>query len=192
MQLCDSGLLAAVNPAAVFGDAANQRRLDELLEQRHLAVLARSIDLQELMAGRLQKLFQRNADYLISSFQSSNVTSVVELESRVSHLDFLGLVGASMAGTRAIHIIALKPAIVCTPQVAVLRKAHQILDEKIPLRPWSFFWEQVDLPGSDAQDEEAFKSKVCKLSMLDAKPQRREPPGSRQGPLQALHAGYKA
>jgi len=71
----------------LFGDAGTPRRLGVLLEQRHLAVLGRSIDLRQLLTARLLRLFQQNAEHLISRFEAGSVVSVVELESQVAVLE---------------------------------------------------------------------------------------------------------
>ncbi|XP_003737710.1 cytoplasmic FMR1-interacting protein [Galendromus occidentalis] len=55
-------------------------RYDTLLKQRHVQLLGRSIDLNRLIAQRVNDAMQKSLSLAIQRFESSNITGVVELE----------------------------------------------------------------------------------------------------------------
>lgn len=55
-------------------------RYDVLLKQRHVQLLGRSIDLNNLIAQRMNTYLRQNIDYAIGRFEASDLAGVVELE----------------------------------------------------------------------------------------------------------------
>lgn len=55
-------------------------RYDVLLRQRHVQLLGRSVDLNNLICQRMNTYLRQNVDYAISRFEASNITSVIVSE----------------------------------------------------------------------------------------------------------------
>lgn len=62
---------------------ARPNRYETLLQQRHIQLLGRSIDLNRLIAQRMNANLQRSLDVAISRFESGDITGVVELEALI-------------------------------------------------------------------------------------------------------------
>ncbi len=52
-------------------------RYDVVLRQRHVQLLGRSVNLNFLIAQRMNTYLRQNIDYAISRFEASDITSVV-------------------------------------------------------------------------------------------------------------------
>nr|XP_002730808.1 PREDICTED: cytoplasmic FMR1-interacting protein 2-like [Saccoglossus kowalevskii] len=55
-------------------------RYEPLLKQRHVQILGRSVDLNQLISQRVQASLQTALDLAISKFESSDLTGIIELE----------------------------------------------------------------------------------------------------------------
>lgn len=58
---------------------APKSRYDVLLSQRHIQLLGRSVDLNNLICQRMNTYLRQNVDYAISRFEASNITNVIVL-----------------------------------------------------------------------------------------------------------------
>ena len=56
---------------------AKPNRYETLLQQRHIQLLGRSIDLNRLIAQRMNANLQRSLDVAISRFESGDITGIV-------------------------------------------------------------------------------------------------------------------
>lgn len=65
-----------------------QSRYDVILKQRHVKLLGRSVNLNELIAQRMNTYLRQNVEHAISRFEASNLTSVVELEHLLNNIKF--------------------------------------------------------------------------------------------------------
>eukprot|EP01119_Soliformovum_irregulare_P019520 TRINITY_DN6199_c0_g1_i4.p1 TRINITY_DN6199_c0_g1~~TRINITY_DN6199_c0_g1_i4.p1 ORF type:complete len:1378 (-),score=485.69 TRINITY_DN6199_c0_g1_i4:58-4191(-) len=61
-------------------------RYDVILRQRHVRLLGRSIDLNLLIAQRMNTYLRQNMDYAINKFEASDITTILELESMINNL----------------------------------------------------------------------------------------------------------
>jgi len=61
-------------------------RWDVILQQRHLQLLGRSIDLTSLIAQRVNTMIRQNIDWAITNFEASDITTVIELETHLINL----------------------------------------------------------------------------------------------------------
>lgn len=63
-----------------------KNRYDALLKQRHFELLGRSIDLNHLIAQRMNTKLRQNIDYAITRFEASDITTVIELETQLNNV----------------------------------------------------------------------------------------------------------
>lgn len=59
-------------------------RYDTLLKQRHLQLLGRTIDLNRLLAQRLNAAMLKSLELAISRFEAGDLTNVIELEQLIT------------------------------------------------------------------------------------------------------------
>jgi cytoplasmic FMR1 interacting protein len=52
-------------------------RYDVLLKQRHVQLLGRSIDLNHLIAQRMNTYLRQNIDFAINRFEASDLTGII-------------------------------------------------------------------------------------------------------------------
>ena len=143
------------------------RRLEVLLELRRLPVVGRSVDLRALLAARLVKLFRANAEYLVSRFEASPLSGVVELESQVGFITprpgafsfsfpFSPLLPSSASPSPPVHSLSRACFSPIPLQAAVLQRAHELLGDSAPLGDWSALWAKADKPEdkSDAREQD--------------------------------------
>lgn len=55
-------------------------RFHTMLAQRHVQLLGRTVDLNRLISQRVNKMLRQNVDYVISRFEASDLSAIVELE----------------------------------------------------------------------------------------------------------------
>ena len=55
-------------------------RYETLLQQRHIQILGRSIDLCRLITQRVTQYLQQSIAYAIDKFESTNLTGIIELD----------------------------------------------------------------------------------------------------------------
>jgi len=58
----------------------------QLMGQRHVQLLGRSVDLQMLITEHLNASLRKNIDYVISKFEASDLTSVMEIQALLSNV----------------------------------------------------------------------------------------------------------
>lgn len=72
--------LEAVSPENHARLAAPRSRFEVLLGQRHVQILGRTVDLNRLVAQRVNRLLRSNIDYAISRFEAFDLSAVYELD----------------------------------------------------------------------------------------------------------------
>lgn len=63
-------------------------RFEPLMRQRHVQLLGRSVDLNTLIAKRMNQFLRQNVDYAISRFEAADLTSIIELEVELKNIRF--------------------------------------------------------------------------------------------------------
>eukprot|EP01114_Cavostelium_apophysatum_P018213 TRINITY_DN5592_c0_g1_i1.p1 TRINITY_DN5592_c0_g1~~TRINITY_DN5592_c0_g1_i1.p1 ORF type:complete len:1338 (-),score=458.14 TRINITY_DN5592_c0_g1_i1:118-4131(-) len=63
-------------------------RYEVLLKQRHIHLLGRSIDLNNLITQRMNTYLRQNIDHAISRFEASDICSIVELDSLLANVRY--------------------------------------------------------------------------------------------------------
>lgn len=72
--------LEAVSPENHARLAAPRSRFEVILAQRHVQILGRTVDLNRLVAQRVNRLLRSNIDYAISRFEAFDLSAVYELD----------------------------------------------------------------------------------------------------------------
>ena len=63
-------------------------RYRTILKQRHVKILGRSIDLNKLIAQRVNAAIHKSLDVAISRFEGSELTAIlVSMKLRINHID---------------------------------------------------------------------------------------------------------
>eukprot|EP01113_Clastostelium_recurvatum_P001498 TRINITY_DN1060_c0_g1_i3.p1 TRINITY_DN1060_c0_g1~~TRINITY_DN1060_c0_g1_i3.p1 ORF type:complete len:1328 (-),score=521.15 TRINITY_DN1060_c0_g1_i3:101-4084(-) len=61
-------------------------RFDVIMREKHIQLLGRSVDLNQLISQRMNTYLRQNIDYAINRFEASDLTSIIELDQQLMAL----------------------------------------------------------------------------------------------------------
>jgi len=78
------GQLETIYPASRLN--VPKSRYEVILRQRHIQLLGRSVDLNLLIAQRMNTYLRQNLDFVITRFEASDITGIVELQGLIENI----------------------------------------------------------------------------------------------------------
>jgi cytoplasmic FMR1 interacting protein len=100
-----------------------------LLRQRHFQLLGRSIDLNHLVAQRINTYLRQNIDYAISRFEAADITAVIDLEVRPTLFPLER--DLTLTRTAQMHL-------------QNIRYTHHLLSKYFELDPWENLFNEAN------------------------------------------------